>query len=712
MSLLCYIDNEVPGRGEWDAVSEVAGSTIAQGTEAAFPERGSLGLRNTVVDNAPAYVTKNLTWPAGCCECYAGVWIRLHAGWSGVANGHAQVAVLATEPADTGRRLVLFVRLESTGQAYLAVSHSDIGDVISPQPIPLGRWCYVVVGIRWAGDGWRKVWQDGAVVIEDPDRDFSGYAPTAVALGHFSADDAVSYTADYDELKVATSYPPPYAPSPAGQELCPERVVVLWRGDSPDSRSFAEYCVDRLGIPRANLVRLDGDLSQETLGDYQTFQNLIEEPLSAYLQLNPDVAGNCTCFLLGYGLPGCFMHEGSRYSATSRLMRLGSAFSPGTSNPLYRPDAVERLTAERLRTEGLYLATRIDADTLADAQAMIDRAGTVASLEALPGSDVLYTDQAQYRSSLACQRLRIRTGDSPPYQDDAFVWANSGSLAFGTAGSRAAFVCGADDSLSTLRSLVPACAEALHSAGYAAAVGSASAADEFDAESFFEMLRIGGTFAEAAAVCVSRLDYTAVASGSPLLVVAFARAGFNVYRGPGGPERIDWDNPVALLRSDQTSALVDHALVPHQRSVYAVRAVSARGVEEHSTHVVAYVELDETGRLLPPPLARPVDVTAEFERDGSLRLGFTYPASAGMASPDGFDILTDRGTGQLDTEQPLATIDQPAPGQLDFEIRLDRPQTDVLLAVRARSAGQPGPISPTVLVAPPPAPQPAEVLGG
>ena len=59
MALLHYIDNEVPDYGGWNAVVQLGSSTIVQSEAAAFPERGSLGLRATAVGSDSAYVQKN-----------------------------------------------------------------------------------------------------------------------------------------------------------------------------------------------------------------------------------------------------------------------------------------------------------------------------------------------------------------------------------------------------------------------------------------------------------------------------------------------------------------------------------------------------------------------------------------------------------------------------------------------------------------------------
>ena len=86
MSLLHYIDNEVPWDapahyGEWDSLVEAGGSMIVRaGAEAAFPDRGSHGLRCRTASGDVAYVQKDgvaSVAPGG--EIYVGFWLYVAA---------------------------------------------------------------------------------------------------------------------------------------------------------------------------------------------------------------------------------------------------------------------------------------------------------------------------------------------------------------------------------------------------------------------------------------------------------------------------------------------------------------------------------------------------------------------------------------------------------------------------------------------------------
>ncbi len=707
--LLHHIDNEVPAFGEWDSVVEAGASTIIQSAAAAFPDRGAVGLRVTIVGANNAYVQKTISHsldPGGWI-CF-GCWINV-----AVAKTLYLWAIKATDSTWDGR-----LEIESFGK--LRIRMRDDGGVVRssswtiwPRDINDGLWHYLVIGFKRATS---NVASDGEAVfycnghewgtitgVDNYDRWASvDYAQLGASVG---ADDG--FVCDFDEIKIADAYPEPFSPTPLTDYPEARRTVVLYREASADSREFADYCVSELEIPLANLCPLPNATANESLADYATFQTEVETDLAAWLALNPTVAANCSCFLLGHGVPGYFTSGGVKHSAISRLMNYGTAFSSQTANPLYNPATVARLTKTALG--GKYLCTRIDADTLANAKTIIDRSLTVAALSAIPAADKLYSDETTYKASLACQHLRIITAALDVFDDDAFVWGDTGSPSFNPPqGTQAVFVDDSADSASSLRTGSDPCFYALTSkyGEYAAALGNSETADTFDAESFFEMLRIGGSLAEAFTVAIAHLDYTAVGIGSPLMTVAFQLSGYNVYRGLGGIEGIDWDNPIAYLMPGADSITFAQDLLPEQRYVYAVRAVSSAGVRERNTHVIAYVEPDEQGSLLPAPLARPTDPTVEVQQS-SLLIGFTYLAPIGFAQADGFDVLSDNSTGQLDFDNPVATVERSRNDRFDFEVSITRPDAPVLLAVRARLGEQVGPVSEIVFV--PPASGPASI---
>jgi len=477
-------------------------------------------------------------------------------------------------------------------------------------------------------------------------------------------------------------------------------MCVLYRSASADSVEFADYCAAELGVPRCNLVPLPNATADETLADYATFQAEVENDLAAWLALNPTVAANVTTFLVGYGVPGCFTHAGVVHSAASRLMHYGSAFSSGAPNPLYNPSTVERLTATALSAAGVYLACRIDADTLAHAKEIVNRQSSIVNLQ---DADTLYSDDAAYLASLPCQRLRIVTAALGEYANDAFVFGDTGTPSFGAAGSRVCFVDDSADAADTLRA-ASELFDAIVTNGYAAGLGFSSLTSNLSPLAFFEMLRVGGTLAEAFCVAIASLDYTAVPIGSPLMTVAFQLGGYNVYLGKGSPDMIDWDQAIAYTRYNVEAITINVPLMEGQKHVLAARAVSHLGVEEHNTHVLSYVELDAEGNLLPRPMSAPSEITTDIQGDGSLVMSFSYRPPTGFAPADAFEIFSDGGTGTVDLEEPVATLSNVEPHQTDFEVLLNVESFPVKLAARGLKGEQNGPLSRTITVALSPAP--------
>ncbi len=713
MTLLHYIDNEVPWDapshyGEWDAIVENGGSTIVQFAAAAHPDRGGTGLRVTVADTGlTAYAGgEDLGFtiaPGG--TIYLGVWLNLRT----VATGSTGVVNLYNS-SGLGVGLAYITSAHAL-QCYAVIDGGGVADTPATGPIDALDWVYYVVAIHRAAtnvsaDGYvahylNGVYAGSSALVDNYDIAASLDKIWIGCTGNSSA----GFVLDFDEIRLAESYPEPFVPAPEGEYLTARRLCVLYRPADDDSCEFARYCADEMGVPRANLIPLPDATDDETLADYAAFQTQVENGIDAYFALNPTVAANCAAFLVGYGVPGYFMHAGAKHSATSRLNHYGTAFSSGTDNPLYGGEAgmpEHRLAVSLLRSHGLYLATRCDADTLAGAKALIDRAGTVAALAQLPDSDKLYSDDSVYRASLACRHLRIQSADYADFTElsnDAFVLGHATGVTFGSAGSRVAFADTSAESASSLRIGGEACRSALFTAGYAAAMGFAESAETFDAESFFEMLRIGGTFAESALVASAKVDGAGVAVGSGLLTVNFQQAGTNVYLAEGDLEQVNWNAPAGYARAGEETPEVHATLAAGRRYVLAVRKVSQHGVEERNTHVIAYVELDEQGSLLSPPLAEPADVTAELQPDGAILLGFSYVPPAGFASATSFEVFSDAGSGTLNLQTPVATITDVGAGRTDFEILVTPVSLPTKLAVRAVAAGRIGPLSRVVTVA-------------
>jgi len=439
MGLLHYIDNE-PASGEWASTTEVGGSTITRGADGAWPERGSYGLRVSLATNVnsttdPNWAYKSLALSRGVAAgeaVYLGQWVRVttfpsRAGTYAYANfgrlitggSYGETDFYLHLWNDNGTEQVRFVTRDDAGGWHIP----DVGE------LPPGAWHWVVGGVRRASsdvasDGWARLYVDGTLAGEvtgiDNYDEFTGLSSLQTGTGAAATSGGGEF--DVDEIKIADAYPEPYVAPASSSYPCAESTAVLFRQTDSDSREFADYCASELGIPRGLLIPLPNAGSDEALADYATFETQVEDDLNTWLTTNSTNAAQIDTFLIGYGVPVAFTEGGVKHSAASRLMNLDAAFSSQTTNPFYDPTTVARLTHDEIRAEG-YCCTRIDADSLAHAKAIIDAAAAVSALSGLTDADKLYSDDTTYKASLACQYLRILTAALAEYSSDAFVWA-------------------------------------------------------------------------------------------------------------------------------------------------------------------------------------------------------------------------------------------------------------------------------------------------
>lgn len=718
MSLLHYVDFEVPDFAEVN-VYEFGSSTCEQLTAAAFPERGSYGARVTVsgATTDTAYFSKEISerpTPGG--DMYFGFWFNCRA-FPGVDStrmfylhaGSSTVARVYFKPDRT-----MYLQLYDDASGNHGVGYFATG-------ISIGRWNYVVVHIKRAAtsisaDGAGDVYVNGQLRGSITGVDNFDRCDDGDAIGTFGAVSVArnGWIADFDEVKIATTYPQPYAPTPASDYLCPQRLCVLYREASADSVAFADYCVSQLGVPRANLIALPNASAGETLASYATWRTEIGDDLDAMLALHSLVADNCTCLLAGYGVPGYFTDAGVTCSTADRLMRTGQAFAAKTANPLYQ--ATTRPTAAALAAAGLHTACRIDADSLAHAEALIDRAATVAGLAKIAANDYLATDDADLAASLTVQHTRLATALNATPESSSFVIGDDiPTLApiMPTAGARVGVCQLATEALATMRAGVSRAAGYILTGSYAAAFGfsdlAATAEQGFDAEVFLDRLRQGWTFAEAVLASVQYVDYCAVPVGSPLMTVAFELGGYNLYRGDSR-ETIDWDTPVAYARPGTSQFDMQLPLLVGQRHVLAIRAVSQAGIEEASRDVLTYVEIDGQGMLTAAPPAMVEQLTADPLADDELLVGFTCRRQPGRQMPTAFDILTDHGAGPLDLDNPLATITVVDSNQADYQTVVSLGSLPAGLAVRPRAGDTLGSASAVIVVRPTSQPSPPAIF--
>ncbi len=718
MSLLYYIDNEVPLYGEWDAVATFGSSTILRSALGKFPERGDYGLRTTIVGTDAAYVQKDVGSISASQTFCVGFWCRVPT--------HNSNLTTICQFMSGGANLVNLYVWDSSGDLQTYFYNDALGTHKSgllANALPANKWTYLVLEVKWASssvasDAELRLYSNGRLLYEitGVDRYDMGLGSTFKLKLGIVGNARNGYIIDHDEIKIGTTLADvePYHPEPETDYVEPARTLVLYRPASADSVTFAYYCVEHLDIPLANLVPLPNATATETLADYATFQSEIENDLASWLAANPTADANRMCFIVGYNVPGYFYNVTETISATSRLMNYGNTFtSGGKANPLYLGGtgvSPERITKAALDAAGVTLAVRIDCTSLSNVQNILNAGLAVSAMDKLADSDIFYSDDADYLDSLVCQKLRLQTSSNLSSIENAAFFHGIDIDTLPTTGSRVVFAETGWSSADSLREWSNDVYFALKYRGWAAGIGWAFHQDTFDAGSFFEMLRIGGTFAEAEAVAVAKVDYTAVAVGEPLMTVSLPKQGCNIYKGVGGIESVDWSSPVACLRHDQNQATLKTTLASGHRHVYAARAVSTAGIEEKGTLAATFIEVDEQGAAMPPPLSAPLELSAAAQTDGSLLVSFSYETGAGESEPESFELLSDFGTGEINPDNPVAVLSDISADQMEFEISVPSPTLPAIFAVRAVCDGQIGPLGEIVYVQPLPSPQPPTTL--
>ncbi len=701
MTELFYASNEAPDFADWDGV--IMSGSVSQVAAAAFPETGQLGLRFET-DPGSSWcggVYKSVThdWAAGE-SIHVGFRFRLHTPPDQYT--HPCVSVYNGSGGPVGR-----FDVDSGGGAILGGLTDDQQISADPAGLTPGFWAWLVLEIRRAtgpasSNGALRLYCDGLKIAELDGLDLYDAATLdQLRVGSpfpWDAQPGTGYDVD-DVILTAGAYPEPEAAAPE-DELPSARRTVLLVPEGPDGREFAEHCAAVADLPRSNCVYCPSASGAETFGSYAEFQAQIEQPLAEMLGRHTAIAEAAACFVCGPGLPGYFQDAGQTWSVPSRLARFGQARQADATNPLHDPQPVGRLGVSELRAAGVYLAARVDGPTLAACKAVVDRAAALTGGGPLSAPDAVWSDDEAWLASLGCGLLRLPTeafGPGDEIATDALVLRRSAGFAFGAPGSRA---CILDDSAAPAETLryAGAIADAVHVAGYTAALGACAGQGAFSAEAFFDTLRAGGSFAEAALVACPALDAAPVPVGWPTLMVPLRRDGWNVYRGEGSPVEIDYAAPAAALPPQTGDKLVrGQVIAPGARVFYGVRRVSPAGVEEQNTHVVVRVDLDAGSSLRPPAPSAPSDVTADAASDGSVVVAWSYAASPGDGEPDTFDVFTDAGTGTLDVETPAASV--PArPDRRDYAVTVVCAALPAMIAVRARTAGRHGPLSDIAVV--------------
>ena len=161
-----------------------------------------------------------------------------------------------------------------------------------------------------------------------------------------------------------------------------QNVLVVINEQSPESRDIGDYYIQKRQIPPANAVRLQLPPTDDI--DRATYQNKIEAPLLAWFTSHA-AWDRILYIVLTKGVPlrisGTTGQSGTIASVDSELtllyrkmMGVGIVLNAAVKNPYYveevPQDGFKPFTHERY---DIYLVTRLDAFTVAQAKALVDR---------------------------------------------------------------------------------------------------------------------------------------------------------------------------------------------------------------------------------------------------------------------------------------------------------------------------------------------------
>lgn len=519
-------------------------------------------------------------------------------------------------------------------------------------------------------------------------------------LGMAFADVSLSGTIDLDQWVLSTS---PIGVASAEPVLDhagdPRRWLVVYNRSDADSVTWAQVYADRRGVPYANLCGLDLSANETvSAAEYE----LLRQQINTYLDdnhLRPQIVG----VLLGLNVPGYtdLLGQGT-LTPIAAYLHTDDTHGNTTVNPLYQDAVATRPSADAYTSTRL--TGRVDAASLSDAIALLDRADAI-------GSNALAHD------GLADVLIDINPDNAnvgPVYTEPVEAWARGGGLAslrlpsvvydenapaevareslvwgwrdaappadyFGAPAGRRAICMQLDPEPQPATSArTPSGTDWLSaglSAGYAA-VSAPSRAYSLSStplpHRFFEALRKGWTIAEAWAVSQPFLRDGLQIVGDPLMTVAFPKSGYEVYGPAPRVDQIDLSQPIATLHAGQRSYTLasEEAPVQGQASRYLLQHTDDEGRADLAT--VSTYALIEQGEVLRPALpAWPVHegwrVSTTSEH---LSLHAAWPLSLRSLGIDLVELQS-----QVGSEEPLSVQEVVAnTGQQAVTFVIERPE--------------------------------------
>lgn len=122
-------------------------------------------------------------------------------------------------------------------------------------------------------------------------------------------------------------------------------------------------------------------------------------------------------------------------------------------------------------------------------------------------------------------------------------------------------------------------------------------------------------------------------------------AGYNIYRGIGSRDNIDYDTPVATCGAVAEYGFTQSDLSADTEYFYAIRAQNSNDTEDVNTDVYYSFKTDANGDFILRPNS-PILLTATRKADGKIKLDWQYREDDEQVSPDEFVIYY--GTDEVD----------------------------------------------------------------
>ena len=371
-----------------------------QRPESAFPDRPPRNLRN--LRNLPMGNTSPMT-AADDEPIGAGVRLILSAGSDGRYVEHTlptPAAVLHNRfliapGTAAGGRVVVTQGLDDTGGETFRIAYDTVtqqaivtlatGDTLAGT-LPAGlAWHCVEVKIDTDTDE-AELWVNGVSVdtVTASSGALASLTTRTVRFGALFKDPTFTGQLSLDEWLMDDAYAGPVVVDPTFDHAGdPARWAVVYNTASSDSVTWVEEYRQARAVPFANLIGVSTATTEAI--DATQWTNL-RDAVAGYLSRN-GLDDSASGIVVGYGVPGVADVGGDTKSVASLLTNLTND-STDLANANYLPGLVDitdlpdraSLTSAAASGNGPYMVAEMNAPTLTDALALIDRASTLTTI--------------------------------------------------------------------------------------------------------------------------------------------------------------------------------------------------------------------------------------------------------------------------------------------------------------------------------------------